>query len=109
MVGTDSPGEADHVVGAEQHPISSTAIVRLASTSERDIRTKAAMEGNDSTEWRPSDMLRALAQRIDRGELVADRAIVVLLDIKEDTIVQCAAGTSNIFEHYGILALALQQ
>lgn len=64
---------------------------------------------DDPKAHRPSDMLRLTADRIDRGEIVVEHAIVVLGASEEDRTMRVRylqAGTYNHFGQVGLLTSA---
>ena len=67
----------------------------------------AMKDNNDASNWEAADMFTALAARIRRGELVADKAVVVVYDDEEQSLTTCSAKTGSTLETFGILGLAL--
>lgn len=89
----------------EQHRVSDTG-PRLAFISPRDARTKEVEASNNAEDWKPSDLLRAVAARIDRGDLVATKAVLVLTDDAMEDCMIFSAGTKSVLETSGLLVVA---
>jgi len=99
-------GQAGVLPSTEQHRVSTTDLRVIPSQWAE--KADAAGKNNDAAEWDPASMLTAVAARLRGGELKAQKAIVVLVDLEAEELTTIAAGTLSTLEQVGILLKATE-